>query len=299
MRVIPVVVGAVIGLSVLTTPATAGTVDHASPGGANPYLSWLADTSQVDYAAWRAHLAKKSAAMPSTLDTAALVVREAEPAGVLGRNDTLASAEQVRGFGTGAGRRPSARLLGQLSPSAQSPDADVYRFELRAGDVLGVKATGAAHQVSIFDPAGTQQQGSTQDLSALYPAASPLPRGGNAVADHVASVNGTHYVAVTAGSGEYEVIVQANRPPLERELIPQVVFLDFDGAQVDMSIFVEIDPSPGVRTLSPFSTFLHQWGLSPADEPALVAQIVRTVRENLAAWPRTCPPAATTPTPGW
>ena len=59
-----------------------------------------------------------------------------------------------------------------------------------------------------------------------------------------------------------------------------MVFLDFDGATVDMANF-EVDPNPGVRTLSPFSAFLGEWGLSAADEPALIRQIIRTVRENL------------------
>jgi hypothetical protein len=207
------------------------------------------------------------------------VVHEAEPAGVRGANDTLAQAESLPRFGTGAGHTPVARVVGQLTTDA--PDIDVYRFELRAGDVFAAQVTGAGRQLTIFDPAGVQMQGSAQDFSSLYPDSSPLPRGGNAIADHVAAVGGTHYLAVADGSGDYEVAVQVHRPPLERERVPQAVFLDFDGAQVDMGIF-DVDPSPGVRTLSPFSSFLSGWGLSAADEPALVRQIVRTVRENLA-----------------
>lgn len=63
------------------------------------------------------------------------------------------------------------------------------------------------------------------------------------------------YLAVADGDGDNEVAVQAHRPPLEREAVPQVVFLDFDGATVDTAKF-EIEPDPGVRTLSPSSTFL-------------------------------------------
>jgi hypothetical protein len=215
------------------------------------------------------------------VDSSAPVVREIEPPGTLGGNDTRAQAEPVRGFGTGFGLTPVARVLGRLSPATDTPDVDIYRFDLRAGDVFAAQVTGAGHQVSIFDPAGVQVQGSAQDFSSLYPESSPLPRGGNAVADHVAAVGGTHYLAVADGSGDYEVNIQVHRPTLERELVPQVVFLDFDGAKVDLAKF-EIDPNPGVRTLSPFSAFLGQWGLSAADEPALIRQIVRTVRENLA-----------------
>ncbi|MEO6090253.1 MAG: hypothetical protein ABIQ18_44830 [Umezawaea sp.] len=276
MRVTPLVAAVIVGLSPLPTPAVAAPAALGSP---NPYLSWSPDTSPADYAAWRQRMAARS--RTSTVDTSAPVVREAEPAGALGANDTPATAELLRGFGTGSGRTPVARILGHLSPTSDTADVDVYRFDLRAGDVFAAQVTGAGRRLTIVDPAGVQLQGSAQDLTSLYPEASPLPRGGNAVADHVAATGGTYYLAVATGSGDYEVAVQAHRPPLERELVPQTIFLDFDGATVDMAKF-EIDPNPGVRTLRAFSTFLGQWGLSAADEPALVRQIVRTVRENLA-----------------
>jgi hypothetical protein len=274
MNVTPILVAAVLGLSALAAPAAAE--DASVPSVPNPYLSWTPDQSEVDYAVWRERMAQRPAARRSAVDASAPVVREAEPAGVSGQNDTLAQAEPVRGFGTGYGRTPVARLVGSLSS-----DVDVYRVDLRAGDVFAAQATGAATQVTIFDPAGVQMQGSAQDFSLLYPEASPLPRGGNAIADHVAGVGGAHYLAVAAGAGDYEVGIQVHRPPLEREAVPQVVFLDFDGAVVDMAKF-DVDPNPGVRTLSPFSSFLSGWGLTAADEPAVARQIVRTVRENLA-----------------
>jgi hypothetical protein len=280
MRVTPILAAVLLGLGVFGAPANAVTEDNAFPSGANPYLSWLPNTSNVDYDGWRERMAQRSATQRSTTDSTAPVVREAEPAGALGHNDSRAQAEPVRGFGTGHGQTPVARVLGRLSPTPDTSDVDFYRFELRAGDVFAAQVTGAGHQVGIFDPAGVPMQASAQDLSSLYPVSSPLPRGGNAIADHVAGVGGTHYLAVAEGAGDYEVAIQVHRPPLERERVPQVVYLDFDGAQVDMGIF-GIDPNPGVRTLSPFSTFLGQWGLSPADEPALVRQIVGTVRENL------------------
>lgn len=270
MRVIPVIAAAVLGVSLVPSTAVAAPAPLASP---NPYLSWLPDASPEDFAAWQERMTTRSATRRSTVDGTAPAVREAEPAGTLGRNDTLAQAERVPGR--------TARLLGRLSPSPDTGDVDVYRFELRAGDVFAARVTGAGHRLTIFDPAGVQMQGSAQDFTSLYPESSPLPRGGNAIADHVAAVSGTHYLAVADGDGDYEVVVQAHRPPLERELVPQTVFLDFDGATVDMAKF-EIEPNPGVRTLSPFSTFLAQWGLTTADEPAVVRQIVRTVRENLA-----------------
>lgn len=279
MRITSSLVVVALGMSILVVPAAAAE-EIAAPRGANPYLSWQSGATAEDYATWRDYLAERSATSTrrSTVDKSAPVVHEAEPAGVTGRNDTLSQAERVNGFGTGHGRTPVARLQGQIAPD--TADVDIFRFDLRAGDVFAAKATGAATQVAIFDPSGVQMQGSAQDASALYPLSSPLPRGGNAIADHVASVSGTHYVAISGSSGDYEVDIQAHRPPLERESVPQVIFLDFNGADVDMGIF-GIEPNPGVRTLSPFSSFLGGLGLTAADEPAVARQIIRTVRENL------------------
>lgn len=262
----------IIGATVLSTPPAAAA--ETVPSGPNPFLALLPDQSHVDYAGWRKYLAQRSAARTTAAAvTGGPVVHEAEPAGVSGQNDTRERAERVPGFGSG--RSQVARILGQLAT-----DVDFYRVELRAGDVFAASVTGEGRRLSIVDPAGVEAQGSAQDLSVLYPPSSPLPHSGNAIADHVASVTGTHYLAVSDGSGPYQVDIQARRPALERELRPQAVFLDFDGASVDMGIF-GIEPNPGVRTLSPFATFLPLWGLTGADEPALVRQIRRTVRENL------------------
>jgi hypothetical protein len=276
MNVSPIVAAAALGLSVLAAPAAASAAPVASP---NPYLSWGSSATQADYTAWQQRMSARAAADRSTVDKSAPVVHEAEPAGVRGRNDGLDQAERLPGFGTG--NEPVERVLGTLSPTADGIDVDVYRFDLRPGDIFAAKLTGAGHQLTIYDPARVQGQGSKQDFTSLYPEESPLPRGGNAVADHVAAVGGTHYLVVEDGDGAYEVSVQVYRPTLERERVPQTVFLDLDGATVDLAKF-EIDPNPGVRTLSPFATFLPQWGLTAADEPAVARQIARTVRENLA-----------------
>src|SRR5262245_3050522 len=100
MRVTPLLAAAVLGLSVLATTAAAAPVPLSSP---NPYLSWLPDATHADYAAWQRRMADRSATSRPTVDTSAPVVREVEPAGVSGRNDTLAQAERVPRFGTGAG----------------------------------------------------------------------------------------------------------------------------------------------------------------------------------------------------
>ncbi|MDQ7906408.1 PPC domain-containing protein [Phytohabitans sp. ZYX-F-186] len=157
-------------------------------------------------------------------------------------------------------------------------DVDFFAVKLRKGDVLGASVTGGATLLSVYDTVPREVQGSTQDASYIFPASTPLPGGGNAVVDYVAEKAGWHYVAVTSGSGTYDVTVEAYRPTLESEAPPvQTLFLDFDGARLNTGIF----GGPGVRTLSPFSAFLGRWGLTRADEDAVIDAVLATVEENL------------------
>lgn len=156
-------------------------------------------------------------------------------------------------------------------------DVDFFAVQLRVGDVVGASVEGQAAQVTVYDPQRREVHGSGQDASGVYPPTSPLPGGGNAVTEHVADVAGWHYVGVSAGSGRYDITVEAYRPGLEGQRPRQTIFLDFDGARVNTAIF----GGPGVRTLSPLQAFLGRWGLTNDDEDALIDAIIETVRENL------------------
>ncbi|BCB91648.1 PPC domain-containing protein [Phytohabitans suffuscus] len=157
-------------------------------------------------------------------------------------------------------------------------DTDFFAVKLRKGDVLGASVSGSGTLLSVYDTVPREVQGSTQDASFIFPASTPLPGGGNAVADYVAEKAGWHYVGVSGGSGTYDVTVEAYRPALESEAPPvQTLFLDFDGARLNTAIF----GGPGVRTLSPFSAFLGRWGLTRADENAVIDAVLATVEENL------------------
>jgi hypothetical protein len=121
--------------------------------------------------------------------------------------------------------------------------------------------------------------GSQQDATFIYPGNSPLPGGGRATLDHVARANGRYALMVTgAGSGAYDVTVEALRPEEHQEKnAVQTLFVDFDGG------FVNTGPLGGfgVVNMSPLASFLPRWGLTPADEDALIDVILATVQENL------------------
>jgi hypothetical protein len=119
--------------------------------------------------------------------------------------------------------------------------------------------------------------GSTQDASVVYPMKSPLPAGGSAVTDYVATRSGWHFVGVSLGRGAYDVTVEAYRPPLDGTGAVQTLYLDFDGARVNTAIW----GGPGNRDLSPLAAFLSNWGVSRFDEDALIDAVVASVTENI------------------
>ncbi len=169
------------------------------------------------------------------------------------------------------------------------PDLDFYRFELRAGDVVGTTVLGGARRVSLFDPAGARKVASFgRDLSGLYSDASPLPGGGAATIAYVIETPGTYAVAVDVAAGpeavddgSYELEIAVARPSLDREEddVAQILFLDFDGATLDADIFF---PGLGEVTLSPLADFLPGWGLPATAEDAVIDAVVAAVDENLS-----------------
>ncbi|WP_203781044.1 PPC domain-containing protein [Paractinoplanes rishiriensis] len=177
--------------------------------------------------------------------------------------------------------------IGDTSPPTEGPytltltsggvDQDFFALRLRAGDVLGASVKGSPTYLTVYDTVPQEAHGSEQDASFIYPLTSPLPGGGNAVTDYVATKTGWHYVGVSAGSGAYDISVEDYRPPLQGTTPVQTLYLDFDGARVNTGIW----GGPGNRDLSPLAAFLANWGLTRADEDALIDAIVAGVTENL------------------
>ena len=183
-------------------------------------------------------------------------------------------------FDSGSGSGAGSEGTYTLNLGLDAVDVDVYGFALRPGDTLGATVNGAGTLLGMFEPDGEQVMGSSQDASFIYPPESPLPGGGNATLDHVADTTGIHYLAVAGDVGGYQVRAALRRP--EREQEPgqaQTLFVDFDGAEIDTSVF----GGPGLVELSPLARFLRRWGLTRADEGALIDATMATVEENLRA----------------
>ena len=164
--------------------------------------------------------------------------------------------------------RLSYRLRGRRRHVPRRP---ARRRRARGRRLGGARARGVR-------PVGRARDGFGSRPHAGLPAASPLRVAATATLDHVAAVDGPHFVRVSRGPGEYALDLRVRRPGLETDGAGarQVLFLDFDGAFVDPSVF-----GTDSGDLSPLADFLPGWGLGPDDESALIDAIVATFRENL------------------
>jgi len=184
--------------------------------------------------------------------------------------------DPASGFAPGTEGAYTMRLAAGLSG-----DQDWYSADLRAGDVVGATVAGGSRRLSFYDAAGTELESSSFDSSGSYATNSPLPGGGNATVDLVAPKSGRYYLAVRSGTGAYSIKFEAYRPGTEttpRGTV-QTIFLDFDGARVNTSIFQQLGSQ---RDLSPLSAFLPAWGLTAKDENKIIDATVASVKENMS-----------------
>ena len=156
-------------------------------------------------------------------------------------------------------------------------DVDCFAVALEPGDILGTGSTGTLALTSVYNTAGELQMGSGGSGSGIYPAASQLPSAG-VTTDFVAYQTGDHYVCVLGDEGAYTLQIEAYRSVFEGTLNQQILFVDFDGATVNPSIW---GGPAGSANLSPLSSFLAGWGLAPTDEDAVIDAILASLNETI------------------
>lgn len=181
--------------------------------------------------------------------------------------------------GQGAGSEGTYRMIVGKSLG----DLDHYSFDLDEGDILGanLSTTSGDMAIRLFGPSGETLIASRNDGSGGYGEGSPLPGGGPASFAYVIGASGTYTTQVLGSpNATYTLQLRAFRPSLEADPAgsKQILFLDFDGATINANdLFGSGNTS---ATLSPFNTFLPSWGLSAADESAVIDAILATVNEG-------------------
>jgi hypothetical protein len=185
---------------------------------------------------------------------------------------------------------------------APGADTDVYLVDLRAGDVLSVRAEGEAGQVTLTDANGAVVgQATNATFSLAYPTNSPLLRGGSVALSHVAPVHQQLYVRVDDGVGSYRLRLRADRPGLENAPVgtTQKLFIDFDGAPVPDFVATSSERSGAPATdgsgeagspdasapaqLSPMSDHLEGLGVPEERTDEFIDRILAIVDQRLRA----------------
>jgi hypothetical protein len=203
-------------------------------------------------------------------------------------NDTVGTA-QILAFGSGNGQSVDVDVNGSLSSGT---DVDFFRFVASKGDIIGIACIGQGLMdsvVAIMDSAGTEffENDDGVDTQSLYPVASPwpgvTPNSFDSALTFVIPSDGDYVIKVSPWSelsiGAYTLKLCNRRALLEAQESPgkQTIFIDFDGASIDRAIF----GGPSImRTLSPLSSFLVDWGLTAADQNAVIDAILATIEEN-------------------
>jgi hypothetical protein len=227
----------------------------------------------------------------------AFLATESEP------NDTARSANFLP-LGTDTGKSASVVVSGTLPifpGGSSSRDADVFSFDLRAGDIFDAVVDGQPATVngnillnqwdlSFGTSTGSELIGSSLLVPEIYPPVSPLSdadplTGGvqdnrDASLQYVVPTSGRYTIRVAGGVNAYTLSLKVYRPVLENTTIgtKQIVFLDFDGEFINRNVF---DPGlDGTARLSPLIDFLPGWGLEDKDESAVIDSIVAKVTEN-------------------
>ena len=182
---------------------------------------------------------------------------------------------------TGIGNASTGFYDVSIGIDVSTTDVDFFEVDLNDGDIFSAWNTGAGTTLGFYDASGQLLMRSSQNASSINPLVSPLRNNGNAALSWVTDTAGTYYVSITGGAGAYNLNLDVFRPELETQAPGnhQILFLDFDGATVNPGIF-----GGPVRnaTLSGLTSFLPGWGLTGADEDAVIDAIIASVTESLS-----------------
>ena len=187
-------------------------------------------------------------------------------------------------FDPGSGPKAGSEGPYEITLGIDAEDLDWYRVYLQAGDVLSIAVQDAALHLMLADINGAVQIASALDRSDLFPRNSPLLRGGNANIALVIAETGNYNLRVAQGSGSYTAILAAHRAGPKDSSARQVLFIDFDGAELDAQML-------GGRSdarLSPLSQFLEKQGIGHQEDyiidlslAALTENLIHDLQEEL------------------
>ena len=207
---------------------------------------------------------------------------EAEP-------NSVRSQANFLPFGIGPGKSSVVNVNGQMN---NIWDEDYFAFDLKKGDIIDIRANAIGivqPGLTLFNSAGRELLHSKQPF---YPPAvgrpipdkSPRFTTGGSTLTYVIDTDGRYFLSINDASLSYSINMRAYRPTIEQEPIgtKQKLFVDFDGAFLRSDV-VGLNPTaaPSTVRIPGLAQALPQLGLTDADEPALIRNIMSRVEQKL------------------
>jgi hypothetical protein len=212
-------------------------------------------------------------------------------------NDTVDSAQNLP-LGAGSGQDADVDVHASLSSSS---DVDFYSFSANKGDIIGIACVADTTVfpdpanlmdsiVTVLDANGVAffENDQGEGVQSLYPDNSPwpavTPNSDDSALTFVVPTTGDYVLKVrpwiSATIGGYTLKIRNRRAFIETFESParQTIFIDFDGATIDVAAI--FGSGSLIRTLSPLSSFLGGWGLTTADQNAVIDAVMFTIQEN-------------------
>jgi len=198
---------------------------------------------------------------------------------------------QLLPLGFGADEDQDVDINGKVE---EGFDVDFYKIRATAGDILGIACLVSNTRLGLDPSIEIQSNGKLlisndnhEGFGDLYPATSPLPVCGDrrdAIIPLTVPTTGEYLIKIRsygASTGEYRLQLRLRKPGVSAELKDhkQTVFLDFDGAQIKNGQRTFGRGARDTIDFSKMSKFLPQWGLTDADEPALIDATVKTFKD--------------------
>ena len=224
------------------------------------------------------HVRKPVAVMPRLTPVA-----EAEP------NGTIPQANVIP-LGSGAGQDLDLVVSGSITPS---DDQDVFKVTLAKGDIIGFAVNSQFDSLGYIVNAGALILMDNDDVNGLpyiYPKINPMPLPLNPKLDlnsaltYLVPAPGDYYIVIASyqslSGGSYQLQIALRRPYLETQdlFAKQYVFVDFDGATINPLELFGLGKTSA--DMSPMRSFLPAWGLTAADESAVIDKVMALLNQK-------------------
>jgi large repetitive protein len=199
-------------------------------------------------------------------------------------NDMMTRAQLVPLSSTGSS------LINIAGSFRTTLDEDFYAFDLRKGDILDTRITGATGTLptlALYTADGTELQFARGRFLGgnAFSTLSPLYRDGATTLPYVIDTTGRYFLRAGDGISAYSLNLRVHRSVLEAEPIgtQQIIYVDFDGSltRSETINLTALGVPAGPLRIPSFSRYMPLLGLTTADTPSVIRNIMSRVERKM------------------